>query len=296
MQAIWDLGPRPEEWPNSEETPSPSFISDPVRIPGGRLIHIDFHDLPASYRIRLPEALTDVLAGHGITDALVEAPARLGDRYLNLDRFTPLVRTWLHDPRPEGAPRFTTRPSEALVEVALAWLREARQEQDQLIAVAGSGVEIPLSWSTLHAVVDDLLGSPSGRPTRVMLLSTDFADRAFAAELGTLNGYGVLLTEGRSDWTRDSLAAHLRRRRELIRELAHGLEWAGVMLDYTAFQGRVLTCPHQFIGPDHLAAPLWYQLLSSALVRQLGGVPEGGVPCPGGGAELTVGEPESWIR
>ncbi|GAB3412783.1 hypothetical protein GCM10027569_31150 [Flindersiella endophytica] len=141
VQAIWDLGPRPEEWPNSEETPSPSFISDPVRIPGGRLIHIDFHDLPAGYRIRLPDALTDVLAGHGIADALVEVPALLGDRYLNLDRFTPLVRTWLHDPRPEGAPRFTTRPSEALVEVALAWLRETRS-LDSRVSRVSKGADV----------------------------------------------------------------------------------------------------------------------------------------------------------
>jgi hypothetical protein len=294
IEAIWQLNSGPIDPMYPEDQAFPSYVSEPARIPGGRLLMIDFNGVSPDDRTRMPTVLTAVLAEHGVTEATLETTPALGDRYANLDGLNPLVRTWLHDARPPGAPRFTARPSDALLDTALAWLRRAHRDQDHLLAVV-HGVELPLSWSDHRRIVADVLAGTSGPPTRVLLLSTDFTDHAHAVHLGALNGYGVLLTSGQRTWTHADIGEWMHGQRDLVRHFPGRLEWAGIMLDYTARTGHLLVSPHQRIGPDHPTVSLWYQLLSPAQLDWLGGMPVGAIPHHDGGAELTIGEPEDWI-
>ncbi|QIS10584.1 hypothetical protein [Nocardia arthritidis] len=270
------------------EMDGPSYVSEPIPIPDGRLVMVDFGDVPPQLRLELPEVVSAALTSAGIEDASIEPAPRMGERFAALNRFMPVTRAWLRGLDPPGRPRVLARPPESLISAGRQWLRDEYQDGDELLTLAISA-EIPLIWDQFTPIVGALLGSRAPLPHPTPVLTTDFRTRAASAEFGTLFGFGVLLTAGGANWSTADLAPRMLRQRDLIRANTEHLAWAAIGIDPL---DRDLLIPQtQATEIADPATAAWYRLFSPEQLDALGGPPPGAVELPGGRVESTVGEP-----
>jgi hypothetical protein len=148
-------------------------------------------------------------------------------------------------------------------------------------------MEVPLTWGEHRPIVDSILNS-SGR---IIVLSTDFTTAGAGINFGLFYNYGLAFGAGGMDWSAAELALRMRHQRELIREHVGKLAWAGVTIDP---EDIFFLTPRQRRYDAAEPSPMWYQVLSPAQLRRLGGAPSGSVELEHGRIELTVGEPEQW--
>jgi hypothetical protein len=269
---------------------SPGEVDDPVLVPGGYLLVVQFGaDTPPSARATVPGLLAQRMEQAGITDAeICEAPLA-GARCKVPDSFTPIARAWLQG----SEDRWTqgTRPwlAPRLIDAGAEWLRHEHRPGMELTALVGA-VELPVLPETLSPVVSGILGSKDS----TAVVASDFATAAASVVFGQFLGCGLALSAAGRDWDASDVTARMRQQREFIRQHAHlpELVWAGVTAEPASFYFTMVDLTRQ----DYPAiGPVWYQLLSRDQLQQLGQPPAGAVELPGGRVELTIGEPEEWI-
>jgi len=269
------------------EANNPAYVTEPIAIPGGRLLMVDFGAVPPLQRLDLPDVVTAALRQAGVEDATIEPAPRMGDRYAALDRFRPLSRAWLRGLDPPDHPRVLARPPRPVLSAAREWLLDERADGDTMVALAIS-VEVPLTEDDFEPIVGALVGSRAPLPNQTSALTTDFRTRAASVDVGALFGFGAMLTVGGANWTTDELATHMRRQRDLIRAYADQLSWAAILVDP---RERNFLIPQTELDDRSEAVPAWYQLFSPEQLQRLGGPPPGSVELPGGRFERTSGEP-----
>jgi hypothetical protein len=88
MDAGWDSVPGLQPGQSN----NPAYVSDPIAVPGGRLVMVDFDFVPVAMRERLPDIVAAQLERAGIRDATIGPAPEIGDRYESLRRFVPIAR------------------------------------------------------------------------------------------------------------------------------------------------------------------------------------------------------------
>ncbi|KUL41260.1 hypothetical protein [Actinoplanes awajinensis] len=269
----------------------PAFAPEPIAVPAGHLMIIDFGTRPPSRFATVPDLIAGRLVAAGITDAAITTPGRIGDRYAVVTGLGPIARAWLRGPvgRPLGdAPR----GAGDLLRIAAGWVRDTAPGLPPRGVVVSAEVE--LAWP---GVVDALLPAlRTGAP--VSVVASDFATTAtVAAVAGTLGGTvkQATLTAAGQDVT---LA--MRAQRDLARAEAERLAWAGVEAAPTARDALSTHWEGRRPGGEHVPdlivpAAMWFQVLSPGHLARLGGPPPGAEPLGAGRVGLTVGEPEQWL-
>jgi hypothetical protein len=275
---------------------SPAEVDDPVLVPGGYLLVVQFGEppTPPSARATIPGLLARRMEQAGITDAeICLAPlARTrynGTHYDVPDSFTPIARAWLQgsdDRWTEG-----TRPwlEPRLIDAGAEWLRHEHQPGTELTALVGFAA-FPVLPETLRPVVSGILDTEN----YTAVLASDFATAAASVVFGQFLGRGLALAAGWRDWDTSDVTTRMRQQREFIRQHAQlpELVWAGVTAEPASFY---FTMPDLTRQDYPAIGPVWYQLLSRDQLQQLGQPPADAVELPGGRVELTIGEPEEWI-
>jgi len=282
------------------------YVSRPVPIPGGQLMLVDLEKASKRVLAAVPDWLVEELTAAGITDATVELPPTMGERYYDVWAFAPAARAFLVPPV-AWPPREQT-PLD-LLDTVLAWLRDQPGPDVPPFAQA-LGAEIPLTWESAAQVGAGILRS--GQTTSVTVV-TDFATSVAGAVVS--NGFHgasprASVTAAGAGWPAGAVAQRMRAQREMIRRYPHPLGWAGVTADvdaeWTMFEDWVerpqdRACRHESrrlheLASDVLAPDaMWYQVLSAGHLERLGGPPQRAVPLRNGAYELTVGEPEQWL-
>jgi hypothetical protein len=274
------------------EAQRPSYVAEPVTIPGGQLLVIDYSSTPQRLCRLTPAILRVHLEQAGVRDARIGLAPELGEqRYGILGSFTPVARGSLRAPGdryPAGgflgvplAPRF--------LDIATHWLwGQYAPGMEMLDLVISTGV--PVTWDNLRSVAEGVLAS-GGYTT---LIVSDLATRAAAAVLGTFAGRGISLGAAGVGWTPEQVAGQMRDLRAIIREVAPEVDWAGVTAHAASRRAPNVYVPR--MTPDESeAGPMWYQVLSGIQLARLGGPPPAAAELAGGRFELTIGEPEQWV-
>jgi hypothetical protein len=269
----------------------PSYVGDPIPVPVGWVLMVDFDSLPPTARREGVERFVARLEEAAAPDVELGPAPTMGNRYSTVLGFSPVVRALFRAPADPSTLR-RGQPA-ALVDMSLRWLREMHAREDlyarapELTALVIS-TELRVDWDALPSVLDAVLASGQ----QMMALSTDFTQAEASVTYGGYAQSGLALSASGASWDRATLAGHMRAQRDLIRGNTAALGWAGVVVDSN---GQVIiTAPTEpYDGPDPYL--MWYQILTEEQLRYLGGVPAGGVVLPGGRAELTVGEPDQWI-
>jgi hypothetical protein len=264
----------------------PAYVSDPVPVPGGHLITIDFKDTPAPARRTVPGIVAKHLQEAHVAEAEIGlAPQMSNGRFTFLQSLAPVARAWLLGRIPPGGDR-SLQPW--LVDLALDWLRNRYQADMTLLALLGA-TEVPLAWDSARLAVDAFLTARSFP----MVLESDFKTAGMGANLREFYGPGIALNMARADWPAAQTAEAMRAHRETIRAHASlpGLRWAGA----TGYSDMYSASSPAHAWDESGLEPMWYQILSQEQLARLGEPPPGSVTLPGGRVELTVGEPEQWL-
>jgi hypothetical protein len=284
-----DAGREPPDAP--EEFEGPSYVSDPVTVPSGQLLMIDFASTPSRLCRETPGILVRHLEEAGVRDAKIGiAPKVSSGRLAAVKSYAPVARSLLlgvsAPPRPGGK----AVPAPELISLAEEWLRGQQQPRTELMALIIS-TEVPLTWDSLRPVVDAALPAGGAIP----VLAVDPMSTTASVLLGEFLGHGVALNIAGKKWGFQQVATHMRGQRNLIRTRVSGLgnlAWAGVT---ASGQSWDLVMPDLTTQGEDDLGPMWYQVLSEAQLRRLGGPPPQAVELPGGRVELTIGEPEQWV-
>jgi hypothetical protein len=282
------------------------YVSQPIPVPGGCLMLVDLEKAPKRVLAGVPEWLIEELVAAGITDAAVQLPPTMGERYYDVWAFAPAARAFLVPPV-AWPPREQT-PLD-LLDTVLGWLRDQPGPDVPPFAVALSA-EIPVTWETAAPVGAGVLRT--GQTTSVTAV-TDFATSVAAAVVG-IGFHGASprasVTAAGAGWAPGEVAKRMRGQREMIRGYPHPLGWAGVTAEADAEFTLALdwverpqdrACRHESRRLHELASDvfvpdaMWYQVLSAGHLERLGGPPAGAVPLRDGAYELTVGDPEQWL-
>jgi hypothetical protein len=270
----------------------PSYVAEPVTIPGGQLLVIDYSSTPERLSRLTPAILRLHLEKAGVRNAQIGLAPELSEhRYGVLGSFTPVARGSMRAPGdryPAGgflgvplAPRF--------LDIATNWLRSQYEPGMELLDLVIS-TGIPVTWDNLRQVAEGVLAS-GGYTT---LIVSDLATRAAAAVLGTFADRGISMAAAGAGWPPGQVAAQMRDLRAIIRGVAADVDWAGVTAHTASRRAPNVYVPK--MTPDESEAdPMWYQVLSGAQLARLGGPPPGAAELAPGRFELTIGEPEQWV-
>jgi hypothetical protein len=270
----------------------PSYVAEPVTIPGGQLLVIDFASTPRRLCGLAPAILMLHLEAVGVRDAQIGlAPELSEQRYGVLGSFSPVARGSIRAPGeryPAGG--FLGVPlASRLLDIATNWLwRQYQPGMELLDVVISTGV--PVSWDNLRPVVESVLAS-GGYTT---LIVSDLGTRAATAVLGMFAGRGISLAAAGAGWAPDQVADQMRDMRAVIRSIAPEVGWAGVTAHAASRHAPNVYVP-RMTHDETEVGPMWYQVLSRAQLEQLGGPPPGAIGLPAGRFELTIGEPEQWV-
>jgi hypothetical protein len=269
----------------------PAFVPEPVAVPAGHLMIIDFGTAPVASFAGVPGLITGRLTEAGVGEAHLGAPDRIGDRYSALTGLGPAARAWLRGPL--GAPLGEApRGADDLLDIAADWVRAAAPGLEPHGVVVSA--EFALAWPDVTAALRPALATHAP----VAVVAADFASTAAVAAVeGSLQGavkQATLTAAGQE------VAAAMRGQRDTARTHAGALAWAGV--DATP-DARGALSPHwsgRRPGAEHvpdLLVPdaMWFQVLSPGHLERLGGPPAGAEPLVDGRIGLTVGEPEQWL-
>jgi hypothetical protein len=286
--------PSDADWATQEalaELDGPAYVSDPVTLPSGQLLMIDFASTPSRLCREAPGILARHLAEAGVRDAEIGLAPKIGTGRLAAIRpYSPLARALLLGTPGVPRPGAKTVPPPGLIGLAEEWLHDQRQPSTELMAIIIS-TEVPLTWETLRPVVDAAL--PAG--LAIPVLAVDTGSSRASVLLGEFSGRGVALNIAGKKWGIRQVADRMRSQRDLIRTRAAGqgeLAWAGVT---ASSQSMNLVMADLTAGDEYDLGPMWYQVLSEGQLRRLGGPPPDAVELPGGRVELTIGEPEQWV-
>jgi hypothetical protein len=296
MAAFWDALSRLEVPGADGGTERVAFLPPPVPLPGRQLLAVDFGSLPDEQVLAVPDLLVAELRRGGVGDAEVGV-AHPGDLD-NRPGLTPAVRAYLRGPVAAPFGDAPAGPPVALLDVAAGWVTGRGAGQLGLVVF---GVEIAVPAESASVVARTALATP-GQATTVTLVADDApvaAATVGASMRDAVPAAALTLAPAGPE--------SMRELRELLREHAHTVVWAGVeaepdcrrLLDYS---WTPRTEPGQAPPPDvaalaDLLVPeaMWYQILSPGHLERLGGPPPGAVPLPGARFELTIGEPEQWL-
>jgi hypothetical protein len=287
--------PTDQEWEAGDRLAGferPSYVAEPVSIPGGQLLVIDFASTPWWLCSLAPSILMLHLEAAGVRDAQIGlAPELSEQRYGMLGSFSPVARGGVRAPGdryPAGG--FLKMPlASRLLDIATHWLRRQYQPGMELLDVVIS-TGVPVTWDNLRPVVENVLAS-GGYNT---LIVSDLATRAATAVLGTFADRGISLGAAGAGWVPDQVADQMRDLRAIIRSIASEVGWAGVTSHAASRHAPNVYVP-KMTRDESEAGPMWYQVLSQAQLEQLGGPPPGAIGLPAGRFELTIGEPEQWV-
>ncbi len=286
-----------------EDRNGPKYVSDPVALPDGYLLMVDFGSTPTELVRTVPELLVRRLAEAGVPEAAIGTAERFGDQYGRVEEFGPAARAWLRGPPGRPLGDALRQPPTWLLDAAASWLHREAPPGTQPVGLVIS-VDVALSWPTLVPDLAPTLGSQ----TPVAVVATDFVTTAGAVAVG--DGYRdtlpqASLTAAGQGWGAAELSARLTVQRDLVREHASVLAWAGVSGEAAARGLRSAGWSDPAPGaarPDPAYLPdllvpdgMWYQLLSEGHLERLGGPPAGARRLGAGWVELTVGEPEQWL-
>jgi hypothetical protein len=276
---------------NPGDANNPSYVSEPIPLPDGQLVMVDFGHVPPDLRAELPEVVSTVLTSAGIDDATIAPAPTIGERYSAIDRMNPLSRAWLRGLDPPDRPRFLPRPPDPVMSTGRQWLLGERQEGDELVALAIS-VEVPLTEDQFEPVVSALAGSRAPLPNPTPVVATDFDSHGACASFGVLHGFGALLSVGGAKWSAADLAASMNRQRDLIRANTEHLSWATIVVEPG---DRSFDIPQTQITETDDPPFAWYRLFSPAQLDRIGGPPPGSVELAGGRVELSRGDAEAFL-
>jgi hypothetical protein len=286
--------PSDAEWATQKalaELEGPSYVSDPVTLPDGQLVMIDFASTPSRLCREAPGILAKHLDEAGVRDAEIAIAPTIGaGRAAAMKSYSPVARALLlgvSGPSRQGG---KDAPPGDLISLGEEWLHGQQSPRTELMALVIS-TAVPLTWETLRPVVDATL--PSGNAIAVLAIETGVT--VASVLVGEFLGRGVALNIAGKKWGFHQVAIRMRSQRNLIRTRAPGLSelaWAGVT---ASSQSWDLTMPDLTTQREDDLRPVWYQVLSEAQLRGLGGPPPDAVELPGGRFELTIGEPEQWV-
>lgn len=264
-------------------------MSEPVTVPTGQLLLIDFASTPARLCRLAPQILSRHLAEAGVGDAEISLAPKASEARLRAFRlYTPVARALFLGP--PGDPPGSGTPSPGLIGVAEEWLHGEGGSGAELLALVFSA-EVPLTWDSLRPVVDAALPGATYLP---VIAATPGAQMA-SVVLGTFFGSGVSLNIAGKKWPFRQVAARMRNLSLALRTRAAELPeltWAGVTASAESWS---LYMPDSTAWTEDDVGPVWYQLLPAAQLDRLGGPPVGAVRLAGGRYELTIGEPEQWV-
>jgi hypothetical protein len=268
-------------------------VAEPVTVPGGQLLVIDYASTPARLCRHTPGILIRHLEAARVQDAQIGlAPKLGGQRSGVLASLTPrrLGRA-ARERAPVPAWRAGRRAAcQHLIDVATGWLRGQSQPGMDLLGLILS-MGVPLTWDSVIPVVTGVLATGS----TAALLASDFRTRAAVAVLGDLALTGVSLRVASTDRLAGRIATAMRRQRDTIRSAAAGVGWAGVTAQANPSPPFRLHLPNPAVESEFDAGPMWYQVLSQAQLERLRALPPGAVELASGRFELTIGEPEQWV-
>lgn len=271
----------------------PSYVADPVTIPGGQLLMIDYSSTPPRLCRQTPGILLRHLETARVQNALIGLAPRLSDRrYRVLESLTPVAWAGLRAsvaPHPRGG-LAAVPDAQRLIDIATGWLHGQSRPGMELLALVVN-TEVPLTWDAVAPVVTDVLASGG----YMALVTSDFRARAAVAVLGDLALAGVSLRAASTPPAVEQVAAAMRGQRDVIRAAATGVGWAGVTSHRNPLPSSRLTLPDLTIRDEFGAGPMWYQVLSHAQPERLRALPPGAVELAAGRFELTIGEPEQWV-
>jgi hypothetical protein len=288
--------PTDQEWADDGRLTGvelPSYVAEPVTVPGGQLLMIDYSSTPPRLCRQTPGILIRHLEAARVRDAQIGLAPRLSDhKYAVLGSLTPVAWAGLRAsvaPYPPGGLAAVPR-AQQLIDIAVGWLRGQSQPGMELLDVVIT-TGIPLTWDVVVPVVTGVLAAGS----YTTLIASDFKTRAAVAVLGDLALTGVSLRVAGVDRAAGRVAAAMRGQREAIRAAATEVGWAGVTARANPSSPARLHLPDLTVRDEFGAGPMWYQLLSPAQLERLRGLPPGAVELPSGRFELTIGEPEQWV-
>jgi hypothetical protein len=267
----------------------PSYVAEPVTVPGGQLLVIDYASTPAPLCRHTPGILIRHLEEARVHDAQIGLAPRLSGRRRGiLASLTPVAWAGLRasvPPYPRGGLAAVPH-AQHLIDVATGWLGGQSQPGMDLLALFVS-VGVPLTWDAVVPVVTGVLAAGG----TAALLTSDFRTRAAVAVLGDLALTGVSLRVASTG----RIAAAMRWQRDTIRAAAAGVGWAGVTAQANPSPHLRLHLPNPAVESEFDAGPMWYQVLSQAQLERLRALPPGAVELAAGRFELTIGEPEQWV-
>ena len=263
------------------------YVTEPISIPGGFTMLIDVASIPGEVAGTIPDTISTHLREGGVVAAEIGSAPEVGDRYDVISSFSPVAQAWLGGTRDRPLAKGITRQLDPrLVDLAVQWLRQEYRDGMESIALA-IAAEVPFDWETAGAVAREILGTLSG----TAMFVTDFTSAIASAVLGAFLGTGLSLMAAGAAWPAAEIAGQMRGQRDVILEHATDLAWAGVTAQ--ADNRYLLTAVPSRTTP--VPGPLWFQCLSAAQLREIGGPPEGSVELPGGRFALTVGDAEQWV-
>lgn len=282
--ARWDIaGPA--------DADGPSYVGEPVPVPDGVFMMIDFANTPPGLAREAPATLARHLEAAGIGDAEIGVARELSNaRFEFLGSLSPVARAWLRPPLPRFPPIGLTglRVPDRLRTAAAGWLRAQARPDTGLTGLIAS-VAVPLTWENLRPVADGVLATGN----QLTVIATDFRGQASAITFGVLFQTGVSLAAAGGD--RGQVTDWMRGQRELISSLAPEIGWAGVT-------GHVSSTFPVWLPPsgpgtpeDTQPGPLWYQVLPAADLARAGRRIPDAADLPGGRVEITIGEPIQWL-
>jgi hypothetical protein len=288
--------PTDQEWADDGRLAGaelPSYVADPVTIPGGQLLMIDYSSTPPRLCRQTPGILLRHLEAARVRNAQIGLAPRLSGRKNRvLGSLTPVAWARLRadvPPHPDGGLAAVPH-AQRLIDVATGWLRgQSRPGMELLGLVISAGV--PLTWDAVAPVVSDVLAS-GGYTT---LVASDFRARAAVAVLGDLALTGVSLRAASAPPAVEQVAAAMRGQRDVIRAAVAEVGWAGVTAYRNPSPSSRLAAPDLAVRDEFGAGPMWYQVLSPAQLERLRALPPGAVELASGRFELTIGEPEQWV-
>jgi hypothetical protein len=271
----------------------PSYVAEPVTVPGGQLLVIDYASTPARLCRHTPGILIRHLEAARVQDAQIGlAPELGGQRSGVLASLTPVAWAGLRasvPPYPRGGLAAVPH-AQHLIDTATGWLRGQSQPGMDLLGLVVS-IGVPLTWDSVIPMVTGVLAARSA----AALLASDFRTRAAVAVLGDLALTGVSLRMASTDRIAERVAAAMRRQRDTIRAVAGEVGWAGVTAQANPSPPFRLHLPNPAVESEFDVGPMWYQVLSQAQLERLRALPPGAVELASGRFELTIGEPEQWV-
>lgn len=275
----------------ADDADGPSYVGEPVPVPGGVLMMIDFANTPPVAAREAPATLARHLEAAGVADAEISVARQLSNaRFEILGALSPVARAWLRPPLPRFPPIGLTglRVPDRLVTAAADWLRAQARPDAELTGLIAS-IAVPLTWESLQPVAAGVLATGS----QLTVIATDFRGTASAITLGVLFQTGVSLAAAGGD--SNQVTDWMRGQRELISSLAAEIGWAGVAAHASSPYPVYLPPDGPGSPEDTQPGPLWYQVLPAADLARAGRTIPGAVDVAGGRVEITIGEPGQWL-